>query len=141
MKTKRLYLLLIIGCFSLNVYSQQDTAEAAKEVDTIRIHQEAYFFKGKKMSSTKLEPLLTQFNLSEIEYQKYKRKAVPAGFIVLAGVTSGIIALVNLKKQTHFWTPWSISEFGLLAIGIPVIISANKHLKRSVRHYNIKVLQ
>lgn len=81
-----------------------------------------------------------EYRSSAFEYKQYNKRAVPGGFILLGGLTAGVVALINVKKQTHFLTPYSIAEFGLIAIGVPIMESANKHLRRSVKLYNNQVL-
>ncbi len=138
--SKKYTWLLCLLIFGNSLKSQTGTTSDLKAVDTIRIHFDNYYLHEKKISATKLEPLLNKYPPSALEYKAYTKSAVPGGFLILGSIVSGILAFTKINKQTHFWTPYSITQIGLLGIGIPIITLGNKHLKKAVRLYNVHVL-
>lgn len=85
--------------------------------------------------------MLGKFNSSAIELKEYKKRASPGTIAILTGVTAGVIAFTRMKKDSHFFTPYTINLFVGDLIGIPLMISANKHLKKSVKLYNQEILK
>ena len=113
----------------------------ASKIDTISYikKNEKFYFREKKMFPSDLKPLLTKFNSSGFEFKKYQKNHTPAMIILLTGFTSGVIALARQNKEKNFFTPYSIILFTGNLIGIPLIISARKHLRKSATLYNKEV--
>jgi hypothetical protein len=134
--------ILIVGFFCFTTtHAQQDTSKSVS--DTIQYYKgaERYYLNNKKIRSAELEAMLNRFNASAIEFKAYKKRAVPGTLIILTGVTAGVLAFTKLNKGTHFFTPYTITLFLGDLVGIPLMISANKHLKRSVKLYNQSILR
>lgn len=134
--------LLIIIYFNVSMsHAQQDTTKSL--VDTIQYFKgrERFYFNNRKLTTAELTPLLNKFNSSAIELKEYQKRATPGTIALLTGITAGVLAITKLNKDTHFFTPYTITLFAGNLIGIPLMISANKHLKKSVRLYNQEVLR
>jgi uncharacterized membrane protein len=141
MKLKFAILLLIVFSNISTAYSQQDTSKSSADTIQYAKRNERYFFNSKKLSTTKLESMFNRFNSSAIELKEYKKRVTVGTIVLLTGITAGVIALTRIKKDTHFYTPYTITLFVGDLIGIPFMISANKHLKKSVRLYNQEMLR
>ena len=142
MTLKRLILLPItlIFCF---VAKSQDTTHTVAKVDTIKYvdKNERFYLNDKKLQIADLKPLLFKYNSSAFEFKQYQRRATPGTILLLTGLTSGIIALTRLNKDKQFFTPYTITLFSADLIGIPLMIWAKKHLKKSATLYNKEVLK
>lgn len=134
--------LSIIIFFNVSIsHAQQDTTRSL--VDTIQYFKgrERFYFNNRKLTTAELTPLLNEFNSSALELKEYRKRATPGTIALLTGITAGVFAFTKLNKDTHFFTPYTITLFSGNLVGIPLMISANKHLKKSVRLYNQEVLR
>jgi hypothetical protein len=141
MKFKTLFLLLMISLSVNTIHAQQDTSKPS--ADTIQYFKgrERFYLSNKKLTITELKPMLNTYNSSAIELREYRKRATPGTIALLTGITAGVLAFTKLNKDTHFFTPYTITLFAGDLIGIPLMISANKYLKKSVRLYNQEVLR
>ena len=139
--SKLTILLICLLAFGLTTVRAQPGIGTFSK-DTIRYYKnrEGYFLpSGKKRPTiSQLKLLLSSDISSAAEYRKYQRLATPGTIILLTGITAGVIALTN-KKDTHFFTPYTITLFSSDIIGIPMMIRAKKHLRRSVKLNNLSV--
>lgn len=135
--------LLTVLCFVLieNINAQADSLKSTSQIDTILYNKknEKFYFGGKKMQVADLRPMLNKFNSSAFEFKQYQKRAAPGIIILLTGITSGVIALTRLNKDKQFFTPYSITLFAGDLIGIPLMISAKKHLLKSASLYNKEI--
>jgi hypothetical protein len=133
--------LLLIFLSSLEpAHAQQELTKSY--VNTIQIFGgERFYMNHKKLPFAELRSMLLRFNSSAVEFNTYIKKARPAAIALLIGTAAGVIALAKLKKDSRFLTPYSITLFVGDLIGIPLMISANKYLRRSVKRYNAEVLK
>lgn len=94
------------------------------------------YMKDRKLNFAESKAYLTRYESSAKYFQKFQRNSIISTVFLCTGITSGIIALTRLKKDKNFFTPYTITIYSSLAIGIPFSLSATKNLKKSVRNYN-----
>jgi hypothetical protein len=142
MTLKRLILLLMILPICC-IAKSQDTTKATLHVDTIKYvtKSEKFYLNNKKLQVGDMKPMLLKYNSSAFEFKQYQKRATPGTIILLTGLTSGVIALTRLNKDKQFFTPYTITLFAGDLIGIPLMIWAKKHLRKSVRLYNKEILK
>jgi hypothetical protein len=134
------FCLLFILLFQLNLLHAQQSSTTSG-VDTIKYYKgrERFYLNDKKLTIAELKPILNTFNPSAIEFKRYQKKATPGTLILLTGITAGVLSFTKLNKETHFFTPYTITLTLGDLIGIPLMISANKHLRKSVALYNKEI--
>jgi hypothetical protein len=139
MKNKSIYLLglLLVICNTLK--AQQNIIH----VDTIKYvkRTEKFYLNNQRLHTDAMKPLLNSFSSSAFEFKKYRSLATPGTIILLTGLTAGVVAFTKMKKGTPFLTPYSITLFAGDLIGIPLMIFAKKHLRKSATLYNMEVLK
>lgn len=137
---------LIVFTFSIVLpilgFSQTIKDSAANKPDTIQYFKgnEQYFLKGQKLKYNKLNNMLNSCSCSAPIAKQAGRKFTVAGAILTISTISGIIALIRIKKEPNFLNPYTITLFSSGIIGIPLSISGNKKLKKSVIAYNNAIL-
>jgi hypothetical protein len=141
MKQKNIYSLCLTLIVFSTVNAQQDTLKGATNIDTIKYvkRTEKFYLNNQKLQVADLKPKLTKYSSSAFEFKKYQKRATPGTIILLTGLTAGVIAFTRLNKDTHFFTPYTITLFAGDLIGIPLMISAKKHLRKSVTLYNMEI--
>ena len=134
---------LLISCllFTVVAKAQRDTTSYASDTIQYAKNNDRFLFHNKKLSSTKLEMMLSRYPSSALELKKYRNLALPATLVLLTGLTAGVIAFTRLNKDPGFFTPYSVTLFAGDLIGIPLATFAKKHLKRSVKLYNQEIRQ
>ena len=133
-----LFFILIWNC---NAQIVIDNSFNTSKIDTLRYNtkNEKFYLGEKKMYPSDLKPILTRFNSPALEFNKYQKMRTPAMIILFTGMTSGVIAMTRLKKDKNFFTPFTITLIAGDLIGIPLIISARKHLRKSATFYNKEI--
>ena len=140
LKQLSLFLLIFPICC---IAKSQDTINATVQVDTIKYNAktEKFYLNNKKLQVTDMKSMLLKYNSSALEFKQYQKRATPATIILLTGLTSGVIALTRVNKDRHLFTPYTITLFAGDIIGIPLMIWAKKHLRKSAELYNKEVLK
>ena len=140
MNPKTPFLLTILLLTVEATFSQQDKTKSP--VDTIRYFKniERFYLNDNRLTISELNPMLNKFTSSAIEFKKYRKRAGKATIVLLTGIAGGVLALTKLNKETHFFTPYTITLFAGNIVGIPLMFSANKHIRRSVKLYNQEIL-
>ncbi|RYY41688.1 MAG: hypothetical protein EOO08_00745 [Chitinophagaceae bacterium] len=118
-------------------------AQDGPAVDTIRMDRggDRFYLADHKLRPSELSTLLAAYPSSAYELKQYRKRATPGTLFLLTGITAGVIALTRLSKDKQFFTPYTITLFVGDAVGIPLMIAAKKHLKKSVRLYNTELLR
>lgn len=113
------------------------------DADTIRMDRsgERFYLADHKLRPSELQTLLRAYPASAFELKQYRKRATPGTLFLLTGITAGVIAIARLNKDERFFTPYTITLFVGDAVGIPLMISAKKHLRRSVKLYNAELLR
>lgn len=119
----------------------QDGAAAGRDTIAYSKGSDRFTMAGRRLHYPELKTMLQANPASAAEFARFRKQAVPGNILLLTGITAGIIAFTQMKKDTRFFTPFTITLFAGDLLGIPLMISANKHLKRSVKRYNAALLQ
>lgn len=130
---RHLLLLIFVLCMA--------SAGAWAQVDTITIKKKAlgtvFEFKGKTLSLKRLEKMVAKDAEATAIYRKGKNNGTVASIFSFAG---GFVIGYDLGRAIGSNTKMDGATVGvgvgLIAIGVPFSIIAQKHLKNSVRTYN-----
>jgi hypothetical protein len=140
---------LLINIICLNLVAQITDSIIVGKIGVSKTYRQ----NGQFLTHDQLSVVLKSKPESAIEYNKSESNGtIGAAFIapvLLAGALDRICSWIlvpaltdfsendnNVSKYHHIENIAAISAIGLLAIGIPFIISSNSHLKKSIIRYN-----
>ena len=142
MKQKSIFLLLLALLIFNRGNSQKEPLNEKTKIDTIKYvkRTEKYYWNDNRLQTYEMRPMLDRFSSSALEFNKYHNRALPATIIFLTGLVAGVIEFTQLNKKP-FLNVYSITLFAGDIIGIPLMISAKRHFRKSVSLYNKEILK
>ena len=123
---------------SFGANAQTDSSRAL--LPTITTVNNKYYINNIKIHYNTEKEVLTKYPQARAEYKKYSVRSSIAGLTFLSLITSGVLALINIKKEHQFFNPYTLTMFGSFAIGIPLSYSATKHENKAVCNYNRELM-
>lgn len=126
-----------------NPVKAQQAVKTIGNNDTIKYVKptKIFYLNNQKLKIDDLKKMLNKFSSSSFEFKQYQKRNTSATVILLAGTVSGVIGFIRIKEDKNFFTPYSITLFTANIIGIPLVCSARKHLRKSVSLYNMEIIK